>query len=93
MPNVSTNGLVYADAKFKNVAKGDYHLVEVSPAIDKMTTPSSWMTLAEYWAAEDLDGNPRVQHPTKSIKRAPYLYADWGCYEFHKGSGLLLLLK
>lgn len=93
MPRVSTNGLVYADAKFKNVAKGDYHLVEVSPAIDKMTTPSSWMTLAEYWAAKDLDGNPRVQHPTKSIKRAPYLYADWGCYEFHKGSGLLLLLK
>ena len=64
----SANNLFNANPLFKNVAAGNFRLLEGSPAIDAGDN-GAWGGLT---ASSDLDGNARIKHAI----------VDLGCYEY-----------
>jgi parallel beta-helix repeat protein len=68
---------IYADPRFANPAKGNFHLLAGSPAIDSADSALPG------WPSTDILGHPRVDDPhTPNTGLGPRTYDDRGAYEY-----------
>jgi PKD repeat protein len=71
---------IQADARWQNVATGDFHLTAGSPAIDSANSGVTGQP------ATDVEENARIDDPaTPDTGAGVPLYADRGAYEFQTG--------
>jgi len=84
---VMSNNVISANAKFSDVAAGDYRLRSGSPCIDAGTSayPAGFASLV----SKDLDGVDRPQNGKGTGTPRP----DLGCYEYLKRFGFLILVN
>jgi parallel beta-helix repeat protein len=68
---------IYADPRFANPAKGNFHLLAGSPAIDSANSAFRG------WPNTDIQGHPRTDDPkTPNTGLGPRTYDDRGAYEY-----------